>query len=276
MNSISNTAFYCCGVRMEDAERPFSMCSDTYAKRFMDARGRQIFEPFRSEKMPNISNIARCRIIDELLTDAIRTHAEVRIISVGAGFDTRPYRLQGGEWVEIDEAQIIEFKNEQLPIEECQNSLRRLSIDFSSESLGDRLMELDEPRPTVIVIEGVFMYLQDDAINSTLSDLQRVFPQHQLICDLMTRNFFEKFARRIHAKLVEAGGEFTDRSDHPEQLFLQRDYQQIEHIPNFRRAAELGALWKLAGIPGFVASLLLKVFMKDLNGYGVYCYRYGE
>ena len=36
MNTPSNAAFYCCGVRMQDAEREFSLCGDHYAKRFFD------------------------------------------------------------------------------------------------------------------------------------------------------------------------------------------------------------------------------------------------
>ena len=28
MNPITNTAYYCCGVRMDDAERTPSLCSD--------------------------------------------------------------------------------------------------------------------------------------------------------------------------------------------------------------------------------------------------------
>ena len=62
MNTISNTAWYCCGVRMEEAERKKSVCNDYYAKRFMDEKGMKIFEPFKSETMPNISNITRCRV----------------------------------------------------------------------------------------------------------------------------------------------------------------------------------------------------------------------
>ena len=57
MNPISNTAYYCCGVRMDDAERTPSVCNDRYARRFMDEQGLRIFEPFRGETLPNISNI---------------------------------------------------------------------------------------------------------------------------------------------------------------------------------------------------------------------------
>jgi O-methyltransferase involved in polyketide biosynthesis len=101
MNPISDTAFYCCGIRMEDAKRTHSLCNDIYAERFMNKRGRSIFEPFKSEKMPNISNITRCRIIDDHLRDELSKHDNLTIVTIGSGFDTRPYRLSGGSWVEI-------------------------------------------------------------------------------------------------------------------------------------------------------------------------------
>ena len=37
MKPISKTAFYCCGVRMQDAERQKPVCGDNYAKVFMNA-----------------------------------------------------------------------------------------------------------------------------------------------------------------------------------------------------------------------------------------------
>jgi len=64
MNPISNTAYYCCGVRMEDAKKIRSICNDVYAERFMDEKGRQIFEPFKSEKMSNISNRPQGQVFD--------------------------------------------------------------------------------------------------------------------------------------------------------------------------------------------------------------------
>ncbi len=52
MKPISSTAFYCCGVRMQDAENKESLCQDIYAKDFMDERGLRIFSAFKSEKIP--------------------------------------------------------------------------------------------------------------------------------------------------------------------------------------------------------------------------------
>ena len=270
MNPISNTAYYCCGVRMEDANRSRSVCKDIYAERFMDERGRQIFEPFKSEKMPNLSNITRCRLIDDYLLAELAIDNKLDIITIGAGFDSRPYRLAGGNWLEIDEAQIISCKNERLPVEECSNPLRRISIDFAHESLADKLAEASNENHTVFVIEGVFMYLETEAIENIINTIQKLFPKHVLYCDLMTKKFFTRFAQSVHSKLVASGGVFTTRPDFPEAIFTRHDYKSIEHIPMFKRARELGILRDEAKIPKFVSWLLLNLFLRDLRGYAVH------
>jgi methyltransferase (TIGR00027 family) len=270
MNPISNTAYYCCGVRMEDARKSRSICKDIYAERFMDEKGRQVFEPFKSEKMPNISNITRCRLIDDYLLAELAKNNNLNIITIGAGFDTRPYRLAGGNWLEVDEPQIISYKNECLPVEECSNPLRRISIDFAHESLADKLAEDSNGDHTVFVIEGVFMYLETEAIENTISTIQDLFPKHVLYCDLMTKKFFTRFAQRIHAKLIASGGMFTARPDFPEAIFTRHDYKPIERIPMFKRARELGILRDEVKIPLFVSWLLLYLFLRDLDGYAVH------
>jgi len=261
---------------MEDAKRVNSICNDIYAQRFMDEKGMQIFEPFKSEKMPNISNITRCRLIDDYLNSELANCSDSKIISIGAGFDTRPYRLTGGNWLEIDEPQIINSKNEKLPVDECPNPLRRISVDFSNESLAEKLRQESKNRHTIFVIEGVFMYLDSEDIVETVSALQAHFPEHVLYCDLMTSRFFHKFAQSVHEKLVAAGGRFSERPDAPEEIFTDRNYTLVDRTPMFKRAGELGLLWSEVKIPKFMVWLLLNVLLKELNGYAVHRFDYNR
>lgn len=274
MNTVSNTAYYCCGIRMLDAKMSPSVCHDIYAERFMDAKGLEIFEPFKSETMPNISNITRCRLIDDYVTDELFKNPQLTVITIGAGFDTRPYRLIGGQWIEVDESQIIEHKNEKLPVDECQNALQRIVIDFANESLIDKLADVSSAEHTVFVIEGVFMYLEPEAVTATINAIQALFPNHVLYCDLMTKPFFTKFAQRVHNKLVASGGQFTERPEQPSLIFKQHDYVELARTPMFKRAGELGILWQRARIPRFVSWLMLNIFVKAINGYAVHQFKY--
>jgi len=260
---------------MLDAEHPRSLCNDHFAKRFMDERGMQIFEPFKSETMPNISNTVRCYIIDESIRNQLIENPDSLIISIGAGFDTRPYRQKGGHWVEVDETQIITYKNEKLPIAECANSLTRISINFANETLAEKLKAYGTHQNIIIVIEGVFMYLEDDAIEATIKQLQTLFPKHVLLCDLMTKRFFDKFAHSVHDKLVEAGGRFTARPDNPATIFIRHAYTESSRTPMFKRGYELGVLWDRVKIPSPIAKLLYKTIMKDISGYAIHRFEYG-
>ena len=258
---------------MLDAEHPRSLCHDIFAKRFMDEHGLQIFAPFRSETLPNISNIVRCYMIDEAIRSQLLELPDSLIISIGAGFDSRPYRIKGGQWVEIDEPQIITYKNEKLPIAECANNLTRISIDFSSESLVEKLAAYRQHQNIIIVIEGVFMYLENMAIEATIDQLKTLFPKHVLVCDLMTKKMFEQFAQSVHHKLVEAGARFTARPDAPAAIFTQHGYIEDSRTPMFKRAIELGVLWDRAKIPSPMAKLLYKTVMKHISGYAVHQFK---
>jgi len=222
---------------MQDAERALPVCGDTYAKVFMNEQGLQILETFKDETRPNLSNVARHRLIDDLLRDELLANPSLTVVIIGAGFDTRAFRLKGGTWIELDEPQVITYKNERLPQANSENELQRISIDFSSESLEEKLAAYSGRSPVTVVIEGVLMYLEEAAIRKLLETLEKLFPRHRLICDLMTKEFFEKNASTIHEKLTGMGATFKFTIDNPEDVFLKSGYyRQLETIPVIERA----------------------------------------
>ena len=192
MNPISNTAFYCCGIRMLDALRRRPICGDTYARQFMDERAMEIFRRFGGESGPNASNIARHRYIDDFLRQQLARTPQLQIGLIGCGFDSRAFRLTGGRWFELDEPPLIAYKEERLPAAQAPNPLRRIAIDFAADSLEERLRPLSPEAPTVFVIEGVTMYLPPQSLRATIEVLKSRFPGHRIIADLMTRSFIER------------------------------------------------------------------------------------
>src|SRR5688572_25697162 len=123
MNPISDTAYYGCGIRMLDAQRRRPVCNDVYAERFMDERGRKILQRFGVEPNPNMANVSRHRHIDDELRRRLKADPTLRVVLIGCGFDSRAFRLTGGEWLELDEPPLIAYKNAKLPVKECANSL---------------------------------------------------------------------------------------------------------------------------------------------------------
>jgi methyltransferase (TIGR00027 family) len=268
MNPISKTAFYCCGVRMQDAEQRRPVCGDVYAKVFMNPEGLQILEGFKDEKGPNTSNVARHRIIDDLLRQELSANPNLCVVIIGAGFDSRAFRLKGGTWFELDEPQVIAYKNERLPASESANQLHRIPIEFSLDSVEEKLSSIPNRGPVVVVIEGVFMYLEQETINELLQTLRRVFPRHKLICDLMTYEFFERYGKTIHEKLTGMGATFKFTVENPEEIFLENEYKLVEVIPIVERSVR----FKLSFLPNLIWKILASFLP---HGYSLHVFSHG-
>jgi methyltransferase (TIGR00027 family) len=262
---ISKMAFYCCGVRMQDAKSSNPVCGDIYAKAFMNEDGLRIFEAFKDETSPNASNVARHRIIDDFLRQELLANPSLCVVIIGAGFDSRAYRLKRGTWVELDEPQMIAYKNERLPASNCENELYRIPIDFSTDSLEEKLAPFSSRSPVVVVIEGVFAYLEEEVIGQLLQILRRLFPQHKLICDLMSRKFFEKYGRTLHEKIIGMGTSFKFTVDNPEEVFLENGYSLTGRVSIIERAVGFESI----KIPRIVLKTLLRTLA---SGYAIYVF----
>ncbi len=239
MKPVSKTAFYCTGVRAIDARRPAPICGDTYAERFMDEEAWRVFEPFRQFTAPNVSNAARARIIDDLLRQRLAANPNTRVVLIGAGFDSRAFRLKGGRWLEVDEPPVFEWKEPRLPAVECPNALTRLPVDFATERLADRLKPFADPGPVVVVVEGVLMYLGEPRIRELLQTLRATFPHGEILCDVMTVEFFNRFSRPIHEKIRDLGASFTLPERPLEAIFAEEHFRQTQQISIGRHPAAL-------------------------------------
>ncbi|MBF0557907.1 MAG: class I SAM-dependent methyltransferase [Nitrospirae bacterium] len=250
---------------MDDAEGAHPVCGDDYAKVFMDDAAMRIYGPFRGDTRTNAVSVARHRIIDDFLRTELAEDRNTRVLIIGSGFDSRPYRLEGGIWLEFDEPQVIAYKNERLPVSDCRNELQRIAVDFSMDSLEKKLSDIPPGRNTIIVIEGVLMYLDHTSINKLLQTLRRIFPCHTLVCDLVTRKFFEKYSRKLHEKLRNLGAVFQYAVDSPPEIFLDNGYILKDTESVVGKAVEYGSM--------HIPEPVLRVFLRTLaNGYNIYLF----
>jgi methyltransferase (TIGR00027 family) len=264
MNPISNTAFYCCGIRMRDAESPRPICNDRFAKLFMNEHGMEIFNRFGGEHGPNVSNVARAHYIDDLLLTRLAANPHLQVVLIGCGFDSRAFRLAGGTWFELDEPPLITYKEACLPASQATNPLRRIAIDFEHESLREKLQLLSGTAPTVFVIEGVTMYVTADALRATLEVLRSSFPTHEVIADLMTRRFINTYGATIKRIIAQLGAEMIP-GDEPAVPFEQTGYRELSSREiaglafGYRSLGWLTPILRLL-LPGLFSGYTVRVF----------------
>ena len=265
MKPISNMAFYCCGARVQDAATASPICGDGYAKLFMNDYGQRIYDKFQTETTTTVSMTVRHRIIDEVLRQMLRANNQLSIITIGAGFDSRPYRLAGGNWFELDEPALIAYKNEHLPAETCANPLRRIAIDFCKDSLEDKLSVISSSSPAVFILEGIFIYLDEAQTGALTQTLNRLFPEHLLVCDLVNRDMVEKYGQRLRDIAAQMNAPFK-AIDRPESRFSSGGYQVEAKISLVEVCVDLG----LYSVPKYFLNYFLK---NEVDGNAVYVWR---
>lgn len=251
-NPVSATAYWTLAARYADAMSARPVANDRFAERFTDDEARAVAHRFRSQRRASASFPVRHRLIDDLLARELERDPALRVVLLGAGFDSRAYRLDGGRWVEVDEPAVLDRKETRLPAREAPNELVRVPIRFAHTALADVLAAYATDERIAVVLEGILGYLPAGQQAELVGTLTELFPRHVVLCDLTTRTFLARYGRRLVALLREAGARF-ESSDTPEAVFLEHGYRVTERISVAQRAVELGAQ---GAPPGLLVRLL--------------------
>lgn len=230
----------------------------------MDERGLAIFQEFATQLGANASNVARHRYIDDFLRSRITREPGVQIVLIGCGFDSRAFRLRGGAWYELDEPQLIAYKDNKLPPSQAPNPLQRIAIEFGVDSLEQKLRKVPPDAPTVFVVEGVTMYLPAESLRATLDILKSRFSRSEIIADVMTHNFIERYGRDIKRIIAHLGAQMIP-GNAPELPFGQAGYAEVSSAPiiglslAYRGLGALNPLLRLL-IPGAYSGYTVRVY----------------
>lgn len=265
LNPVARTAFYCCAIRAADAASPQPVCGDTLAARFLDDETHRALEPLLRLRNPAASNVARHRLIDDFAREALAQDPARRILLLGAGFDTRAFRLPGGRWWELDDPQLLAFKEEHLPVGTAPNPLTRVPVAFATDTVSRHLAPLAGTDPAMVILEGVTTYLTDPVLQDLAAAVRAALPRATLICDLMSPGFARRYAREIREELTRLGARFADRSTHPRHAIEAAGY-----VPS--RVASIMDRARRAGTVAFPRWLLATLLRELRDGYAVWTF----
>lgn len=177
--TAENVAF----VRALESLKPEGerICYDPYAIRFLSQQYLMFLEMAARDPsktpFPGVHNSlsARVRYFDDFVGKFIDEGLE-QLVILGAGYDTRAYRIEGLDKVrvfEVDHPGTQSVKMEK--IKEIFGSLpdhvAYVSVDFGTEDFGQRLLEhgYEKSRKTVFIMEGLIYYLPPKVVDEMLS-----------------------------------------------------------------------------------------------------------
>ncbi|WP_405061408.1 class I SAM-dependent methyltransferase [Kribbella sp. NBC_01505] len=145
----------------------------------------------------------RALTIDNLAKAWLVDHPDACVLHLGCGMDTRVSRLDPPPtvaWYDVDYPEVIALRERLYPARPSYTMIGSSVTDF------DWLDQVPADRPTLVVAEGLTMYLMPEAGGELVRRLAERFPSGRLVCDIFS-NFGVKaqainlVVRRTNAKL---------------------------------------------------------------------------
>ncbi len=160
---VSDTALWVATLRAQEGHRADAAFDDPLAAMLAGERGRAIARSFSRATMIEWGTIIRTCAIDRLINEALVAGVDT-VLNLGAGLDTRPYRMALPatlRWVELDFPHVVELKNALLVEHRPDCTLERVGMDLLDRPSRNEFLARygSNSRNTLVITEGVLSYL---------------------------------------------------------------------------------------------------------------------
>ena len=272
IDHISDTAFWVATYRAEESERPDPLFKDTLARKLIGERGPRIAAEMPFANKMAFGLVMRTSAIDSFVEKAIALGVDT-VINLGAGLDTRPYRMslpRSLNWIEVDFPRLIDYKNVTLINDEPVCRLERIALDLSDDIKRRALFEKlgNMTKAALVITEGVVPYLTNDQALTLARDLAAIPTFKYWVQDYRAGKLDHSSRRALDRRLKESPLHFKVKD--PIAFFAQVGWTVEQNVFLMDEAKRVGrelplkfpwrhlgrilprALYKLANVYGFV------------------------
>lgn len=189
---VSDTALMVAACRAAETELEDGFVRDPFAARLAGERGKAILNAMPYANVARMGLSIRARFVDELVLEALATNSIATVLSVGCGLDTRPWRLELPprlRWIEIDFADILDYKERLMSGEEAHCRRERLVADVTDAKQRRVMYDAATSEPTLMITEGLLMYLPAATVDALASEARHESSVAHWISDITTTGF---------------------------------------------------------------------------------------
>ena len=241
------------GLRAIESEKPESdqVCYDPYAKAFVPGGlgwsiSNWIITSGLYDRMaPGGVGfvVVRERYIDDYLKTCLAEGLD-QVVILGAGFDTRAYRIPGIKKTRVFEidhpaTQAEKLKRLQKVIDPLPQHVTFLPVDFNTQTLADRLpgSGYNEHAKTLFIWQGVTYFLTREGVDSTLAFIAaHSGPRSAVIFDYFYNEVFTDptngYAKALKRAAQISGKEYMFGIDRGqiESFMTQRGFGDVHNL----------------------------------------------
>ncbi len=252
-NQSSQSALGVALFRAVESQKPENkrICYDPYARAFIPSVTYILVKPVVTsglyERMaPGAEGfiVVRERCIDDYLKASL-AEGLAQVVLLGAGFDTRAFRIPGIEQTrvfELDYPATQEAKRKALKkvIDSLPGNVTFVPIDFNTQSLAESLLSsgYDERAKTLFIWQGVTYFLEAQAVDSTLVFIaSHSGPGSSVIFDYMYSEIFQdpnnSYGKALKRAAKMSGEDYLFGIDRGqvETFLAQRGFHNVQNMP---------------------------------------------
>jgi methyltransferase (TIGR00027 family) len=243
IRNISDTALWAAAFRARETERTDALFRDPLAARLAGARGFEIAAALSTESQ-SLSWVTRTFLFDRFISQEIARGVDM-VVNLGAGLDTRPYRMKlppSLHWVEVDTPEIVVYKEDALANEQSCCCVERIALDLT-DIAGRRALLTDLAnggKKTLVLTEGVLIYSTRDEVAALARDLAGYDTFESWILEVVSPPVLDTMRRTPVGTLDQAGPTFQFGPTEGPSFFEGQGWKLNDVQGVLKTAAKLG------------------------------------
>lgn len=232
VESISDTAFLTAFYRAVESNRSDALFQDPYAEILAGERGERLVEAMPGGKAGAAGCIVRTCAIDELIMQTVQEERVDTVLNLGAGLDTRPYRLPLPSrlcWRECDLKDILVYKADKLANAQPKCVLESV-LDVTNAIDRQEFFEAVgmTAKQVLVVTEGLLIYLTTEQVAALATDL---YAQPQFcwwLTDLASPYALQYFQQTMGKSLVTSPATLQFAPEEGTEFFRRYGWMCVE------------------------------------------------
>jgi methyltransferase (TIGR00027 family) len=262
LRNVSDTAHWVALYRAIESERRDAHFHDPYARRLAGERGEAMLRHMGGPS-GGWPMVVRTVAIDALLTRLIREQHADTVVSLAAGLDARPWRMElppALRWIEVDLPPMVEYKRQALAGETPRVALESIPADLADvdarRALFQRFAGLTNRG--VLLTEGLLVYLDPEQVATLAREVADCGAFRWWIMDLATPRILAMLQKRWGSKLAQGNAPLKFGPAEGTGFFRPHGWKESEFISTWEEGKRLHRM-----PPGAWMWRLMEMFMPE-------------
>ena len=242
IQTVSDTALWAAACRAVESEQAGGILNDPLSAVLAGENWRAILAAMPASDLMAFGVSLRVRTIDTLIGELSGSGAIDAVVDIGAGLDTRPYRLslaRSLRWFELDLPDVIGYKNDNLHMREPNCLVERMAVDLNDGDVRRRALAraFRDSRSAVVLTEGVLGYLSGNSARSLIEEVGELAAAQWWIYDAGSRQAYLRAPAELREQMDRVRSKDHLSHEDLSAIFRAHGWQVASDIPLSEAAA---------------------------------------